>query len=135
MSDAVSLPPYSALVGGVQSGGRFLEVSEEALMAMLASLLDKVVVDEHWYLRTYRDVADAIQQGEYGSARDHYTRFGYFEDRLPREIRIDEEWYQGQYPDVREAIETGMVASGQQHFLDNGFREGRSPYAGWSLFS
>jgi hypothetical protein len=135
MSPVISLPPYSELTGSAKQSTRFIEISESAFMALLSSALQHVEVDEAWYLGTYQDVAEAFGRGEITSAKEHYTRAGYFEDRLPRDVQVDEEWYQATYPDVREAVEFGRLASGQQHFMENGFREGRLPYAGWSLFS
>ncbi|MCX7143505.1 MAG: type I secretion system permease/ATPase [Proteobacteria bacterium] len=37
--------------------------------------------DEGWYLAKYADVADAIRQGKFKSAREHYLRHGHAEGR------------------------------------------------------
>jgi hypothetical protein len=38
--------------------------------------------DEHWYLATYADVAEAVRIGQIRSGRAHYIRFGFGEGRL-----------------------------------------------------
>src|SRR5262249_7248050 len=101
----------------------------------LRPLIDKIQLDEQWYLQKYPDVRQAIARKAVKDARDHFVRFGYFEHRLPYEIKVQEEWYVTQYPDIRKAIEEGEFKSGQQHFETVGFREGRIPHANFSLFS
>jgi hypothetical protein len=96
-------------------------------------ILQKINVDEAWYIQAYPDVRDAIQKGIVPDAKSHYYRFGYFEHRMPYQIVVDEPWYQAQYPDVRAAIVGRHFASGQAHFDLLGFREGRFPYANFRL--
>jgi hypothetical protein len=113
--------------------GHYVELLESRLLELLYALLTGVSVDETWYLGTYPDVADAVKAGKMKSAREHYIRAGYFENRLPGPIRVDERWYTNEYPDVSAAIKSGAFMSGQQHFERSGFKEGRLPAAGWSL--
>lgn len=113
--------------------GHYVELLESRLLELLHALLNGVSVDEKWYLATYPDVAAAVRTGAMKSAREHYIRAGYFENRLPGPIRVDESWYTAEYPDVSAAIKSGAFKSGQQHFERNGFKEGRLPAAGWSL--
>jgi hypothetical protein len=40
-------------------------------------------VDERWYLRTYKDVADGIRSGMVRSAQQHFTQCGAAEMRAP----------------------------------------------------
>jgi hypothetical protein len=113
--------------------GHYVELLESRLVELLHALLTAVKVDETWYLASYPDVAAAVKAGGLKSARDHYIRSGYFENRLPGPIRVDEGWYMGEYPDVSTAIKSGAFKNGQQHFERSGFKEGRLPAAGWSL--
>lgn len=113
--------------------GHYVELPEAKLVELLRALIARVEVDEKWYLATYSDVASAVKSGELKSAREHYIRSGYFENRLPGPIKVDEAWYAEEYPDVLGAIRAGAWKNGQQHFERNGFKEGRLPYEGWSL--
>jgi hypothetical protein len=114
-------------------GGHYVELLESKLSELLQALLARVKVDEKWYLATYSDVAEAVKSGGFESAREHYIRSGYFENRLPEKIKVNEDWYLNEYPDVQAAIKSGAFKNGQQHFEHNGFREGRLPVLGWSL--
>ncbi len=113
--------------------GHYVELLESKLLELLQSLLTGVNVDEKWYLARYPDVGAAVKSGAVKSAREHYIRAGYFENRLPAPIRVDESWYTTEYPDVSAAIKSGSFKNGQQHFERNGFTEGRLPKQGWSL--
>lgn len=127
---------YSCLTGkGDDHDGRFIEVVESRLRAMLRPFLLEVKIDEEWYLRVNADVRAAIKAGQFASARDHYAQAGYFEDRWPRPIEVATEWYLETYPDVADAIRAKSFESAQQHFGVNGFREGRLPFEGWTLQS
>jgi hypothetical protein len=95
---------------------------------LVRMLLQIVEVDEAWYLEKYPDIAEAIRSGSIVSAREHFLSDGYFEGRLPFQIKIDEAWYLEQNPGVAEHIALGKLESAQQHFDDNGYREGRRPF-------
>jgi hypothetical protein len=128
------LRSYNYLISDTGAGdGHYVELLETKLIELLRILVAKVDVDEKWYLANYADVASAIKSGELKSAREHYIRSGFFENRLPARIEVDEDWYTDEYPDVAAAIRAGAFKSGQQHFELNGFKEGREPYSGWSL--
>jgi hypothetical protein len=125
---------FGSLVRPPDDGNwRIVEVSEDRLKRLLTIAASSVVVDEAWYLNTYGDVVDAIRLGAVASAKEHYCKYGYFEDRLPRHIAVDETWYIEEYPDVAEAIQAGEARSAQGHFEADGFKEGRRPYADWML--
>ncbi|MGC1296606.1 MAG: hypothetical protein WA869_16340, partial [Alloacidobacterium sp.] len=79
------------------------------------------------------DVDAAIRSGEMKTAREHYVRAGYFENRIPRPCPVDETWYLNEYPDVAEAIRFGHFFSAEQHFELAGFGEGRLPHPNWTL--
>jgi hypothetical protein len=40
-------------------------------------------VDEPWYVSEYQDVRDAVNNGFFPSARDHFLEAGYREGRMP----------------------------------------------------
>lgn len=125
---------YNYLISEIDAAdGHYVELPETKLLELLRVLLAKVKVDEDWYLATYADVASAVRSGELLSAREHFIRAGYFENRMPRMIKVDESWYISEYPDVHAAVKAGAFRSGQQHFEVNGYREGRLPSEGWSL--
>jgi hypothetical protein len=126
--------PYSYLMSPNGSGsGHYVELLETKFLELIRLLLLQVEVDEDWYLASYRDVEDAVRSGALKSARAHYIRAGYFENRIPRPFKVDEAWYLEEYPDVADAIQSGAFSSASVHFERDGFREGRLPYADWSL--
>jgi len=126
--------PFGQLTSCGSYRGRYVEVKEDVLRDVLRLLLSRVLVDEEWYLRTNGDVHAAIRSGDLQTAQEHYVAFGYFEDRLPRQVRVDEKWYLEKYQDVADAIELGKFQSAEHHFNVAGFKEGRLPHEGWDLF-
>jgi hypothetical protein len=113
--------------------GHYVELQESKLFDLIRTLLAGADIDETWYLKTNPDVARAIRAGGLKSAKDHYIKAGYFENRLPRPAKVDEAWYLAEYPDVAEALRSGAVASASSHFEQAGFMEGRLPHKGWSI--
>lgn len=103
------------------------------LAERLEGYISKIYFDEQWYLSTYPDVATQLVGDRRLTARKHYARFGYFENRLPYEITVDEKWYRENYRDVDAAVKQKKFESAQDHFFLCGFREGRLPYAGFQL--
>lgn len=85
-----------------------------------------VPVDEEWYKATYPDVTEGIAGGTITSAKEHYTRYGYFEGHLPHEPKVDEGWYLSVNSDVAEGIPNGGL-SPKEHYRNDGYREGRWP--------
>jgi (2Fe-2S) ferredoxin len=96
---------------------------------LIKLFLQSVDVDEAWYKRRYPDVADAIEDGLFRSAKHHFISSGYIEGRLPGEVTVDGEWYQKIYPDVAESIRNGLFESAAEHFHLYGYLEGRLPFA------
>jgi hypothetical protein len=110
------------------------QFSTELLSLLLAKLAARVVVDEVYYRERYPDIGEAIAAGQFVSARHHYVRFGYMEDRMPHRIEVDDVFYRKTNPDVVAGLRSGRLVSAQLHFEHFGFKEGRLPYEGWSLF-
>lgn len=52
-------------------------------LPLIRRFLLSVPVDTEWYLSTYGDVAEAVEEGVIQSARDHFIDAGYFEGRQP----------------------------------------------------
>lgn len=100
---------------------------------LLTAALDTVPVDEEWYKEKYPDFYAQLLHGHFENAKEHYIRYGFFEDRIPHPIKIDPEFYTREYPDIQRLA--GDVAALQDHFESYGFKEGRLPYEGWSLIS
>ena len=111
-----------------------VQISKELLHFLLSKLVVRVVVDEAFYTGLYPDIGEAIKAGQFISARHHYVRFGYMEDRMPHRIEVDDAFYRKTYPDVVGGLRSGRLASSQLHFEHFGFKEGRLPYEGWTLF-
>lgn len=134
------LPPFDLIkrraanpeTNGRQNGdGSTVHLSEDEFKEIVKLLLRGVDVDEDWYLTENADVAQAIRDGGFKSARHHFIEEGYFEGRKPYPFRVNEAWYLRTYPDVAESIKTGRASSPQQHFQDHGYAEGRLP---WDYF-
>lgn len=104
-------------------------ISEFVFIEVIKLLLQSVDVDETWYRVKYPDVADAIDEGMFRSAKHHFIEAGYFEGRLPAELVVNEEWYAAEYQDVAERVKEGMFPSLTQHFREHGYNEGRRPFA------
>ncbi|MGE0682356.1 MAG: hypothetical protein AB7P69_15840 [Candidatus Binatia bacterium] len=125
------IAPYNQfrqlLTIGTSHGKLTATVALEDLQNLIRTFLRSVEVDEAWYRAKYPDVADAIRQGVFPSAKEHFVADGYFEGRWPFPMEIDEAWYMAQHPEVAEAVKNGIVESAQQHFEENGYREGRLP--------
>ena len=126
------MPTYASLINRklvVQSSRKpFLAVDEHFFAQLLRPRLEKVFVDEAWYLATYPDVSEAIKHGVVPGAKAHFSLFGYYEHRMPHAITVDETWYLQEYPDVRDVVGSRHFASGQMHFELLDYREGRFPY-------
>lgn len=134
----MDIPPYATLINRkliVPSSRKpFVAVDEHFVTQLLMPRLEKIQVDEAWYLETYPDVGDAIQRGVVPGAKAHYCQYGYFEHRMPHRILVDEPWYLAEYPDVREGVVVSKdFDSGQDHFERLGYKEGRFPYRGFEL--
>ena len=82
--------------------------------------------DEQFYIKGNEDVAKAVKEGQIKSGREHYEKFGKYENRNPG-IAFDAKQYLEENKDVKEAVEK---SSGKftaiDHFLTYGDREGRS---------
>jgi hypothetical protein len=112
---------------------QYLAVDRNHLIEFLKPTLKHIYLDADWYLRSNPDIGVAIQSGIVANAQDHYVTFGYYEHRMPYEIKVDDNWYLGQYADVREAVSKKLFVSAKDHFYAEGFREGRLPHPNFSL--
>ena len=111
----------------------FLAVDEHFVAQLMLPLLERIHVDEGWYLTAYPDISAAIKRGVVPTAKAHYCQFGYYEHRMPYRILVDESWYLTEYPDVRDGVAAKHFASGQVHFELLGYKEGRFPFRGFDL--
>jgi hypothetical protein len=111
----------------------YLSVNEHFMLELMLPLVDKIRVDEKWYLAAYSDVGAAVAAGTVTNAKMHYCRFGYYEHRMPYKVIVKESWYVNQYPDVKDAVAAKRFLSGQEHFELQGYREGRFPHPGFRL--
>jgi hypothetical protein len=126
------LPPFDLLRRSVEistvRGELRVSLSYDDFIKLIRQMISGVEVDEDWYRQQYEDIGQAINDGAVASARQHFLDDGYFEGRLPFEIKVDDDWYQRENPDVAESVRTGVVASPQVHFDEDGYREGRLPF-------
>lgn len=125
------LPPFAFLkhkyrITAVADRDR-INLTHVDFTEIIKLLLRGVTIDEKWYLREYPDVADAIRDGAFRSARHHFIENGYFEGRRPCRFEVDAEWYLQQYPDVADGVSAGTITSAEEHFQRDGYAEGRRP--------
>lgn len=83
------------------------------------------IFDESYYLAQNPDVVEAINQGGFSSAFQHYQILGASEERAPSYL-FDPQYYAQQNPDVVAAVERGEFRSLVQHFIEVGAIESRS---------
>ena len=99
---------------------------------ILARLLDLYIscwdFDEEWYLATFPDVREAVDQGLFISGWAHFRGVGYWEGRFGCQPVVDAEWYTSTYPDIAQAMLDGKVTSALDHFVRVGYQEGRLPH-------
>ncbi len=118
-----------AKVYGWEQGHETLTMSRSGFLKLMQELLAFADFDEAWYLSTYRDVADAVAQKEFKSARDHYLNYGYFEGRLANAKGFDATYYAKTHADVVRAMKGSDPQKMLEHYLSHGYAEGRRPYA------
>jgi hypothetical protein len=111
----------------------YIGVEMHFLAQALKKEVEKIYVDENWYLDKYLDIGAAVKAGKVKSACEHYQLFGFYEHRMPYEILVDEAWYLEQYVDIKRAVDAQTYSSGQHHFEELGYKEGRIPFAHFSL--
>ena len=133
----LAIPPYATLINEKvvipSSSTPYFAVEQHFFFSYMKTVVQRIYVDEEWYLRGYPDVKEAIENGRVLSAKEHYSRFGYYEHRLPHPISVDTPWYLQTYPDVQDSIKRQHFASAMTHFQQVGYKEGRLPYAGFQL--
>jgi hypothetical protein len=84
--------------------------------------------DQNYYLTHNPDVLQAVLNGVFASAEEHYVLFGESEGRMPSAY-FDPTGYFASNPDVLSAVQAGVFATGLQHFEEFGVFEGRTPGA------
>ena len=133
----LKLPTFASLLNQkiviLSASSDYVAVDEFFFNELLRPLVNRIHLDEQWYLKKYPDVKLAIAKKVVKSAKDHFVRFGYFEHRLPYYIEVQEDWYLEQYPDIKSGIGQREFKSGQEHFEASGFREGRIPHPHFEL--
>lgn len=138
-SNWLKLPTFASLLNQktviLSNSSDYIAIDQYLFNECLRPLIDRIQLDEKWYLQKYPDVRQAISKKIVKDAREHFLRFGYFESRLPYHIEVREDWYLEQYPDIKKAIAQREFKSGQEHFEASGFREGRIPHPNFELAS
>ncbi len=131
------IPPYASILNRKlvvpSTRAAYFAVDEHFLVELMMPRVEKIRVDEKWYLAVHPDVGAAIESGAVAGAKAHYCRYGYYEHRMPYPVKVDENWYINEYPDVRAAVAAKSFQSGQEHFEMLGYREGRFPYPEFRL--
>lgn len=85
----------------------------------------ETLFDEQFYLAQNQDVEEAIAEGLFQTAFEHFSRYGQFERRHPNPI-FDSEYYLAQNPDIQSEVEEGITTVAA-HFVNIGQTENRSP--------
>ena len=111
----------------------YFAVEQHFFFNCMRYLIQAIHVDSDWYLSRYADVRSAIEKGLVKNPTDHYARFGYYEHRLPYEIKTNASWYLDTYADVDDAIKRRQFTSAEEHFELVGFKEGRLPFPDFRL--
>ncbi len=136
-SGPAALEPYATLINKKillpSQKTNYIAAETHFLVVALKPQIERIFIDENWYLIQHPDVRVAIKDGVVRSAREHYALHGYYEHRLPYAIDVDESWYLAQYQDIKAAVVEGAFATGQAHFEKLGYGEGRLPYQDFRL--
>lgn len=82
--------------------------------------------DPEWYLSTYQDVQEAVQQGLFVNALHHYLTNANPTAYDPNQW-FSEAHYARLYPDVAQTVTNGSFRNGYEHFIKYGARELRTP--------
>lgn len=110
---------------GWEQGHETLTLTREGFLFLIRHILAGTDFDDDWYLETYPDVAQAINDKKIESAWNHYVNFGYFEGRLPTARGFDPKFYAQQYPDVARTLKSTEPRDLLKHFMEHGYAEGR----------
>src|SRR5579872_2596421 len=85
--DVVEPVPFATLMGAdlvlPSPSPMYFMVDKNLLIHCMSDFVRRIYFDESWNLTAYPDVAEAVRANSVGSAHEHFTRFGYFENRLP----------------------------------------------------
>jgi hypothetical protein len=105
--------------------GRVPNAEERLPQVTLSShSVDEIGFDATYYLEQNPDVAAAVANGDFESARQHFDRFGQYENRDPNAL-FHTGWYLEHYPDVAAAVAANVITAYAHYRLFGGF-EGRS---------
>lgn len=85
----------------------------------------ETLFDEEFYLSQNQDVEEAIADGTFASAFDHFERAGQFEGRDPNPL-FDTAYYLSENPGVAAVVEAGATTAAA-HFVNSGQFENRTP--------
>jgi len=124
--------PFGALIRILDGKRRHIEVSEIRLTEILTFVASRVIVNSEWYLEFYRDVRETSWCGASSCTEDHYTEYGYFEDRMPRAVEVDAKWYLNIRTFLIRSVRF-LGESPQHHFERGGFKERRRAHRDWVL--
>jgi hypothetical protein len=95
--------PYASLLNAKiiePINNNHVVIDRHFLVFCMQSILARIKIDENWYLEKYQDVLLAIENDVVPNAAAHYTKHGYFENRMPYRIEVDADWYLEEYPAI-----------------------------------
>src|SRR5271167_4374756 len=97
--------PYVSVAFGnlperLKEAGEEVSVPREILTRLLDLYISCWDFDEDWYLATYPDIKDAVDQGLFTSGWAHFRTVGYLEGRFGYQPVVDADWYTSAYPDI-----------------------------------
>ncbi len=114
-------------IQGWDSGQGEVTLARKNFEELIKNIAAKNKFDEKWYLDTYPDVRQAVRDGLFASAHEHYIERGYFENRIPSRPNFNADAYLRRYADLQHLRGADDIeASAYDHFRRYGFREGRT---------
>ena len=108
-----------------------VSVSRNAMKELLQIYLEKNTkdLDSAWYQKTYPDISRAIKSGTVKTAKEHYYKYGYFEDRLPGVRTIEPDKYLSLHADIQNTFghlnKRERKTAVLKHVVEFGYKEGR----------
>ncbi|QDZ40572.1 hypothetical protein FRE64_11770 [Euhalothece natronophila Z-M001] len=102
-------------------------IDEPDLPDIPLAVNSETIFNESLYLEQNPDVANAVEDGLFDSALDHFQEFGLGENRIPTDVlqNFDPTSYLSENSDVADAVEDEIFQSALDHYLSVGFQEGR----------
>lgn len=125
------VPPVTVMLRGLgitepELWRRKVTVNASFLRFLISEVVRRGEFDPDWYAERYPDVERARLAEQVRSLHQHYCTQGYFERRVPCELRCNPDWYCSHYEDVAKAFSLADAEALRNHYLTQGSWEGRA---------